>query len=126
MNHTTSMKFPIPLRDSTPYFEKYFLLCEQRPDTYVSAYREACFESRFKQRREVAMAVVVTLLAPLAWLLGYVHLLFVFGAWGVAWGVTVWRIRHEKLLLDRTFQLALKGKDRLFQDQMWRYRERDY
>lgn len=120
------MKYPITLRDSTPYFEKYFLLCEESPEAYVSAFREAQIESRIKRRNGTSALVIITLGALTAWIFGFLHMIVMLGVIAASWGLLNWLNRHENALLDRTFRLALRGKNDRFQEYMWRYRDPSY
>jgi high-affinity Fe2+/Pb2+ permease len=66
----------------------------------------------------------VVALSFLAWLGGIIPfvlaLLLIVGIWALV----SWRNRHESQLLARTFELALEGKDRAFQEYMWRHLDR--
>jgi hypothetical protein len=118
------MKYPITLSDSTIYFEKHFLMIEESPTAYVSAFREAQFESIQKRRKEKFAFGVIFVAALLAWLMSFMHLIFLLSVIGVVWGLNHWRGKHETTLLERTFQLAIMGKDNSFQEYMWRHRDR--
>ena len=118
------MKYPITLSDSTPYYEKHFMLVEDTPHAYVSAFREAQYEARSKRRHAAVAFWVITLAATVAWLLGYVPFLVTLFVSVGAWALASWRNRHEAKLLARTFELALKGKEREFHEYMWRHLDR--
>lgn len=118
------MKYPISLRDSTPYYEKHFLLCDDSPNAYVAAYREAQLESRAHRRRDLLAAASLTLIFVTAWAAAALHLLFMLLGVCAVWSLHQWRNQHEKRLLERTFELALRGKDPVFCAYMWRYRDR--
>jgi hypothetical protein len=118
------MKYPITLSDSTPYYEKHFLLCEDKPSSYVAAFREAQYEALQKRRTAFAVFWVLALGSLLAWVLGYLNIVMVPLIWACAWALVSWRNRHEAMLLARTFELALRGKERSFRDYMWRHLDR--
>jgi len=118
------MQDPIRLSDSTPYFERHFLLIEETPGAYVSAFREAQYEALRKRKQGRWVFWATLLLGFLAWLAGLVpfSLVIIFG--GFVWAVVSWRNRHEAELLARTFEIALDGKDPYFRDYMWRHLDR--
>ena len=117
------MKYPVTLSDSTDYYEKHFLLIEETPDAYVSAFREVQFESIQKRRKEKIAFTVLILAVLAAWLFGFLHLIFLLAITGGVLSVNYWRGQHETVLLNRTFQLALQGKDQQFQTYMWQHRD---
>ena len=118
------MKYPLTLSDSTDYYEKHFLMIEETPDAYVSAFREVQFESIHKRRKEKLAFVGLFLGALFAWLFGVLHLIFLLAITGAVLSINYWRGQHETMLLNRTFQLALQGKDTHFQRYMWQHRDR--
>ncbi len=118
------MKYPITLRDSTPYYEKHFMLIDDTPHAYVSAFREAQYEAISKRRQGILAFWAVTLLSTVAWLTGHVPLLLVIFLVAFVWALVSWRNRHEARLLARTFELALEGKEREFHEYMWRHLDR--
>jgi len=119
-----AMKDPITLSESTPYYEKHFMLIDETPHAYVSAFREAQYEAQRKRRQGSLVFWAVTLLSTVAWLLGYMPLLLMLLLVVFAWVLVSWRNRHEARLLARTFELALKGKEREFHEYMWRHLDR--
>ena len=118
------MKYPITLSDTTPYYEKHFLLCDDTPHAYVSAFREAQYEALRKRRQGYLVFWIITISAFVAWLLGHVPFVLSMTAAAFAWALVSWRARHEAKLLARTFELALKGKERQFHEYMWRHLDR--
>ena len=118
------MKYPIKLSDSTPYYEKHFMLIDETPHAYVSAFREAQYEARRKRQHGLLVFWATTLLMTVCWLLGYVPFLLVLLAVVGVWALVSWRSRHEAKLLARTFELALEGKEREFHEYMWRHLDR--
>ncbi len=118
------MKYPITLSESTPYYEKHFVLIDETPHAYVSAFREAQFEAQRKRRQGKMMFWAAALVITMAWLLGLVPLLVVPLVLVIVWAIVSWRNRHETKLLARTFELALKGKEREFHEYMWRHLDR--
>lgn len=118
------MNGPIRLTDSTPYYEKHFMLIEETPNAYVSAFREAQFEAQEKRRHATMVFWAVVVLSGLTWLSGIVSFLVALLAVLGAWALVSWRNRHEARLLVRTFELALKGKDQAFREHMWRHLDR--
>lgn len=120
------MKYPISLSESTPYFEKYFLLCEETPEAYASAFREAQIESRIKRRNGTSALSIIGFGALVAWIFGFLHMIVMIGVIAASWALLNWLHRHENALLDRTFRLALRGKNDHFQEYMWRYRDRSF
>ncbi len=118
------MKYPITLSDSTPYYEKHFMLIDETPHAYVSAFREAQFEAQRKRRQGSLVFWAIVLMTTIAWLLGHVSLFVVLLAVVFTWALVSWRNRHEARLLARTFELALKGKEREFHEYMWRHLDR--
>lgn len=118
------MKYPITLSESTPYYEKHFMLIDETPHAYVSAFREAQFEAQAKRRQGTLVFWGMTLLSTVAWLAGYIPLFLVLLIVAFGWALVSWRKRHEAKLLARTFELALKGKEREFHEYMWRHLDR--
>ena len=59
-----------------------------------------------------------------AWLFGWLHLIFLLAITAGVLSLNYWRGQHESVLLNRTFQLALQGKDKQFQAYMWQHRDR--
>ncbi len=115
---------PIRLTDSTPYFERHFMLIEDTPNAYVSAFREAQFEALAKRRQGTMVFWAVVALSFLAWLGGIIPFVLALLLMVGIWALVSWRNRHESRLLARTFELALEGKDRAFQEYMWRHLDR--
>jgi hypothetical protein len=118
------MKYPITLSDSTPYYEKHFLFLDESPHAYVSAFREAQYEALRKRRQARLVFWAATLLSTVAWLLGLLPFLVVLLIVAGSWALVSWRNRHEAMLLARTFELALEGKEREFHEYMWRHLDR--
>ena len=118
------MNYPTIMSGTTPYYEKYFVFCEETPHAYVAAFREAQYEVLGKRRTAYAIFSILVAFSMMAWLLGYLPFLVALLLWGRAWGVVSWHNRNEARLLSRTFELALRGKDRKFQDYMWRHLDR--
>ncbi len=118
------MKYPITLSESTPYYERHFMLIDETPHAYVSAFREAQYEAQRKRRHGSLVFWAVTLLSTIAWLLGKAPFLVVLVAVVFTWALVSWRNRHEAKLLARTFELALEGKEREFHEYMWRHLDR--
>jgi hypothetical protein len=118
------MKHPIRLSDSTPYYEKHFLLTEETPHAYVSAFREAQYEALEKRRQGRLVFWAMVLLSFLAWLANMVPLLLSIVVIASVWMLVSWRNRHETRLLARTFEIALEGKGPEFHEQMWRHLDR--
>lgn len=114
----------ILVEESTPYYEKHFMLIEETPNAYVSAFREAQFEALAKRQRATMVFWAVVALSGLAWLAGIISFVASLLAILFAWALVSWRNRHEAQLLVRTFELALDGKDRAFQETMWRHLDR--
>ncbi|MEE4175513.1 MAG: hypothetical protein V2I57_14785 [Xanthomonadales bacterium] len=118
------MKTTVTLSDTTPYYEKHFMLIDETPHAYVSAFREAQYEARDKRRQGRLAFWAATLLSTTAWIVGLIPFwvtgLIVAGTWAIV----SWRSRHEAQLLARTFELALKGKEREFHEYMWRHLDR--
>lgn len=114
----------VTFSESTPYYEKHFLLIDENPHAYVSAFREAQYEALSKRRRGRLVFWTVVLLAAAAWIVDllpfWVALLLIAGTWAVV----SWRNRYEAQQLARTFELALKGKEREFHEYMWRHLDR--
>lgn len=110
--------------ESTSYYERHFMLVEESPHAYVSAFREAQFDALQKRRNNFRWYWAVVLISGLLWLAGYLHLLLLVLAWAVGWVVLSMRNRAEARLLARTFELALDGKDRQFHEYMWRHLDR--
>ncbi len=115
---------PIRLTDSTPYFEKHFMLIEESPNAYVSAFREAQFEALEKRRQGKLVFWAVVAATGLAWLAGMIPFALTLICSVAAWALVSWRNRYETRLLVRTFELALEGKDRAFHEHMWRHLDR--
>lgn len=115
---------PIRLTDSTPYFEKHFMLIEETPNAYVSAFREAQFEALEKRRQGTMVFWAVIAFSGLAWLAGILPLVLALICCVAVWALVSWRNRYEARLLIRTFELALEGKDRAFHEHMWRHLDR--
>jgi hypothetical protein len=118
------MKYPTTLSGTTPYYEKYFAFCEETPHAYVSAFREAQFEALGKRRTAYAMFSLLVTFTMIAWLLGYLPFLLALLLWAGSWALVSWHNRQEARLLSKTFELALRGKDKAFQDYMWRHLDR--
>ncbi len=118
------MIYPIRAHRSTPYYEKYFLLCEDTPHAYVSAFREAQFEALHKRRVGTAVFWIVLMACAIGWLAGWIHFVLATLLVSGAWLLTSWHRRREARLLARTFELALKGKERPFHEYMWRHLDR--
>lgn len=118
------MKQSITLSDSTPYYEKYFLLIDETPHAYVSAFREAQYEALRKRRQSRLAFWGITLLCTGLWLLGFMPFLLLLLIIAGCWALVGWRNRHEAMLLARTFELALEGKEREFHEFMWRHLDR--
>lgn len=118
------MKYPVTLRDSTPYYEKHFLACDVSPSAYVAAFREAQYEALRKRRTAFVVFWLLAIGSLLAWLMGWFNIVVVPLVWACAWALVSWRNRHEAQLLSRTFELALHGKERDFHDHMWRHLDR--
>jgi len=115
---------PIRLTDSTPYFEKHFMLIEETPNAYVSAFREAQFEALDKRRRGTLVFWAVVAASGLAWLAGIIPFVLGLLCMVATWALVSWRNRYETRLLVRTFELALEGKDHAFHEHMWRHLDR--
>jgi hypothetical protein len=118
------MQYPIRTVKSTPYYERHFMLIEESPHAYVSAFREAQFDALQKRRTSMLFYLAVVVVSGLLWLMGYLHLLVVALAWAVGWVLVNMYIRSEARQLARTFELALEGKDRQFHEYMWRHLDR--
>ncbi|MEM1412640.1 MAG: hypothetical protein AAGH19_09815 [Pseudomonadota bacterium] len=118
------MNNPIRLSESTPYYEKHFLLIDETPHAYVSAFREAQYEAREKRKQGILMFWLTTLLMILLWVLGFAPFLLVLLVVIGVWALVSWRNRHEAQLLAKTFELALEGKEREFHEYMWRHLDR--
>ena len=118
------MKYPTTVSGTTSYYEKYFVFCEETPHAYVSAFREAQYEALGKRRTAYAMFLLLVAFTMVAWLLGYFPFLLALALWALSWALVSWHNRHEARELSKTFELALKGKDRTFQDYMWRHLDR--
>ena len=118
------MKDPVTLSDTTPYYEKHFLLIDDTPHAYVSAFREAQYEARSKKRQASVTFWCITVAVAVAWIPGFIPLLLAIVISLAAWALASWRNRHEARLLARTFELALRGKQREFHDYMWQHLDR--
>ncbi|KAA9131907.1 hypothetical protein F3N42_06950 [Marinihelvus fidelis] len=118
------MKYPIDARRSTPYYEKYFVTCEDTPHAYVSAFREAQFEAMHKHRVGVTLFWVVVMACATSWLAGWLHFVVAVTLVTASWLLVGWQRRREARLLARTFELALRGKEREFHEYMWRHLDR--
>ncbi len=115
------MKNPKRLTGSTPYYDRFFVMIDESPAAYVSAFREAQFLAQQKRRQGQVAFWAATLVAMLSWLLGYLPILLVPVVIVFAWAIVSLRNRHEAILLARTFELAMVGKDRKFREYMWRH-----
>ncbi len=70
----------------------------------------------------VCVKVVLFLDAvTLSWLFGFLPILVVPVVVVFSWAVVSLRNRHEAILLARTFELAMAGKDQKFREYMWRH-----
>jgi hypothetical protein len=118
------MKKTVTLSDSTPYYEKHFLLIDETPHAYVSAFREAQYEARDKRRRGRLAFWAAVLLSTMAWVIGLFPFWFAGLLVAGTWAIVSWRNRYEAQQLARTFELALKGKEREFHEYMWRHLDR--
>ena len=118
------MKYPITLSESTPYYEKHFMLIDETPHAYVSAFREAQFEAQRKRRHGTMVFWAVALLCTIAWLLAIIPFFVALIVLAFTWALVSWRNRHEAKLLARTFELALEDKEREFHEYMWRHLDR--
>jgi hypothetical protein len=118
------MKYPITLKDSTTYYEKHFMLCDDTPHAYVSAFREAQYEAQRKRRVGTLVFWVITLGAVSAWLTGHLPVLLAAMTVVFAWALVNWRNRYETRMLAKTFEMALRGKEREFHEYMWRHLDR--
>lgn len=118
------MQKTVTLSDTTPYYEKHFMLIDETPHAYVSAFREAQFEARHKRKQGRLAFWAATLLSTLSWMVGLIPFWLAGLVVGVTWAIVSWRSRHEAQLLARTFELALKGKEREFHEYMWRHLDR--
>ncbi len=118
------MKKTVTLSDSTPYYEKHFLLIDETPHAYVSAFREAQYEARHKRRQGRLAFWAAVLLTTTAWLVGLLPFWFALILVAGTWAIVSWRNRFEAQQLARTFELALKGKEREFHEYMWRHLDR--
>lgn len=118
------MMYPIKTVESTPYYERHFLLIEETPHAYVSAFREAQYDALERRRFNYMILWVIVLVSTATWLAGYLHALLLVFIWLGGWGLVNLRNRREARLLARTFELALLGKDRVFHEYMWRHLDR--
>ncbi len=106
------MKNPKRLTGSTPYYDRFFVMIDETPDAYVSAFREAQFLVQQKRRQGQLAFWAATLVATLSWLFGFLPILVVPVVVVFSWAVVSLRNRHEAILLARTFELAMAGKPR--------------
>jgi hypothetical protein len=118
------MKNANRLTGSTPYYDRFFVMIDETPAAYVSAFREAQYLAQHKRVQGKLAFWATTLLSTVAWLLGFLPLLVVPLLIVIAWIVVGLRNRHEAILLARTFEMALMGKDQDFQEHMWRHLDR--
>jgi hypothetical protein len=118
------MKKNVTLSDSTPYYEKHFLLIDETPHAYVSAFREAQYDARKKQRQGRLAFWATVLLTTTAWLVGFLPFWLAGLLVAGTWAIVSWRSRYEAQQLARTFEIALRGKEREFHDYMWRHLDR--